>query len=148
MFIKDIRVEEINTNIDWIVFEDHNLGELQERKENFQLWNNEQKSRYIESLLTIGSISPFVFGNQFSVCPQIVDGFQRYSALIGFIRDEQFSLVGLRYIPAFENKKFSELPRNIQRRFKMVCVKVYVIMPDTLPEYYLDVCRTLNPNIA
>ena len=148
MFIKDIRVEEMNKNIDWLVFERHNFGQLQWRKD-MRFWDNTQKSRYIESLLTIGSISPFVIGTPVSLdyC-HIVDGFHRFRALLEFIRDNEFCLFNLKYLKEFEGKKFSDLPKSIQRRIEMIGIKVYVIMPETLPEYYMDVCRTINPNIA
>lgn len=131
MFLKDIRVEEMNKNIDWLVSENHNFGKLQKRK-NLHFWDDTQKSRYIESLLTIGSITPFVIGNPRSenYC-HIVDGFYRFRTLLEFIRDDEFSLVNLKYLKDFEIKKFSELPKNIQRRIDLVAVKVYVVMPDT-----------------
>lgn len=39
-------------------------------------------------------------------------------------------------------------PKSIQRRIELVAVKVCVVMPQTSPDYYQDVCRTINPNIA
>lgn len=148
MFLKDIRVEEMNKNIDWLVFEKHNFGKIQRRKD-LRFWDDTQKSRYIESLLTIGSITPFVIGTPRAenYC-HLVDGFHRFRALLEFVRNDEFSLVNLKYLKDFDGKKFSELPKSIQRRIELVAVKVCVVMPQTSPDYYQDVCRTINPNIA
>lgn len=109
------------------------------------LWNLIQKSRFIESLLLRIPLPVFYVASDKDDHWIVIDGLQRLSTLEGFIpvsdekNEEKFSLQNLEFLNQFENKKFYQLPRGMQRRILETKPVFHIIQPST-PK---DVTRTL-----
>lgn len=104
------------------------------------LWNEQQQSRLIESLIVRIPLPSFYFdyddnNDQYIV----VDGLQRLWSIKRFIAlnpddPNRLRLRGLEYLKEYEGKLFEELPAVIQRRIREQTIVTYVIRPGT-PEY-------------
>lgn len=101
------------------------------------LWNDQKRSRLIESLIIKIPLPTFYFDysdNDESLI--VVDGLQRLMTIKRFMalgpgHPEKLRLSGLEYLKEFENKTFEDLPSNIQRRIMEQTIIAYVIRPGT-----------------
>lgn len=98
-------------------------------------WKQDDESRLIESLM-LGLPVPSVFvaaNSDFSL--EVVDGLQRVSTLVHFVeprkadleligRDEPLVLVGLEKLQKLEGLSFSAMPKEIQRYFGRLGIRV------------------------
>ena len=73
----------------------------------------------------------------------VVDGLQRMTTIHDFVKDV-FPLRGLEYLVQFENVKFSELPRNMQRRIEETELVINVIQPGTPEEVMFNIFSRIN----
>lgn len=92
------------------------------------VWNDEQKSKFVESVL-LGLPVPFVFGvSEKSKDDRIaiIDGRQRLGTLQQFVRDG-FALTQLEKLDEFEGLRFEDLSELQQRRFKRRGIRVVVL---------------------
>jgi len=96
-------------------------------------WNNEAKSRLIESLLIRLPLPNFYVDATHDEWV-ILDGVQRLTALKEFILDESLMLVGMQYIGELEGKFYSDIHRKYQRCLLTTELDFSVILPGT-PEY-------------
>lgn len=72
------------------------------------VWDNEKKSRLIESILIRIPLPPFYLDATRPDKWAVVDGLQRLSTLRDFC-DDEFILTGLQFLTELERKRFSEL---------------------------------------
>lgn len=94
------------------------------------VWNNKQKSLFIESLL-IGLPIPYIFvadvdENELLDSDgriEIIDGAQRTRTIHQF-KNNQLKLIGLERLPALEGATFNDLPTPRQRRFNRSSVRL------------------------
>lgn len=119
-----------------------NVGDIIEMLENgeimldteFQrlpdLWNNVKKSRFIESLLLKLPIPKFYFDGQNDNKWRVIDGLQRISTFKSFIKDKM-PLSGLEFMTDYNDCKFEELPRPLQRRIKSSALTVHILEKGT-----------------
>jgi len=113
------------------------------------LWDISQKSRFIESLLLRIPLPVFYVASDKDDHWIVIDGLQRLSTLDGFIpagdekNEEKFALQNLEFLKTFENKKFYQLPRGMQRRILETKPVFHIIQPST-PK---NVTRTLFQRI-
>lgn len=108
------------------------------------VWNNEQKSKFIESVL-LGLPVPFVFGvveESKDDRIAIIDGRQRLGTLEQFLNDE-FELTQLEKLDQFEGFRFSDLSELQQRRFKRRGIRV-VVLDSADPSTQFDMFERLN----
>ena len=94
---------------------------------NWNLWNTIQQSRLIESILIRIPIPSFYFDTKEDGKWQVVDGLQRVTTFYNFIIEEKFRLIGLEFLPQFNGYRFSELPRELQRRIEEFSLNIYLI---------------------
>ena len=95
-----------------------------------QMWDNLRKSRLIESLLLRIPIPAFYVAADDEDRWKVVDGIQRMSAINGYMQNE-FLLRKLEYLNVFEDKRYDDLPRAMQRRIRETELVVNVISPST-----------------
>ena len=94
------------------------------------VWNQEQKSLFIESLL-IGLPIPYIFVADVDETEEsdadgrieIIDGSQRTRTIYQF-RTDNLILKGLERLPALEGAKYSDLPPARQRRFNRTSIRL------------------------
>lgn len=103
------------------------------------LWKDREQSRLIESLLVRIPIPAFYMDATNEDRWLVVDGLQRLTVFKRFIIDGTLELSQLEFLRQFEDMKFQQLPRPMQRRIEETQVTVSLIQPGT-PEdvrYYL-----------
>ena len=133
----DVVVGEIVTRID--------RGEIDLAPE-FQrvagIWNDQRKSRLIESLLLRIPIPAFYVAADDSGRWSIVDGVQRTSAIYGYVKGS-FRLSRIEYLTKFDRHSYEELPRSMQRRIDETPLVVNVIEPGTPEDVTFNISKRI-----
>ncbi|MEN9609717.1 MAG: hypothetical protein RLZZ628_531 [Bacteroidota bacterium] len=135
-----------------------NIGDLVEMLEHdeiklnaeFQrlpnLWNIDKKSKFIESLLLGLPIPAFFFDGANDNSWSVIDGLQRISTLEHFIvkKEQGFKLNNLEFLHQFNDKKFSELPREYQRRIKTFPITGYILDKGAPEQVKYNIFKRIN----
>lgn len=120
-------------------------------------WDNQQKSKLIESIL-IGLPLPSFFMSQDEKGRwEVVDGMQRLSTIIDFMgltkddnkKPENYSRFeklsdGLFYLSDFKEKGWNDLSRRIQLDFKRTKIQITVLLRETNPDAKFELFQRLN----
>ena len=140
-----IRVRTVSVVVDQIVSRvKHGEIDLQPDFQRVRgIWDVQRKSRLIESLLLRIPIPVFYVSADHDEKWAVVDGVQRISTIHGYMTGE-FSLARLEYRQEFDGKRYSELPRSMQRRISETQLVVNVIEPGTSPEVMFNIFRRIN----
>jgi hypothetical protein len=108
-----------------------------------RIWDQGRKGRLIESILLRIPLPVFYVASDLRDVWSVVDGLQRMTTIHDFVNDE-FPLRGLEYLVQFEKAKFSELPRNMQRRIEETELVINVIQPGTPEEVMFNIFSRIN----
>ena len=107
------------------------------------IWNDNRKSRLIESLLLRIPIPVFYVSADERDNWAVVDGVQRMSTIYEFSLGK-FAFKGLEYLTDFNGKFYDELPRNMLRRIEETQLTVNVIEPGTPVEVMFNIFHRIN----
>ena len=107
------------------------------------LWDNERKSRLIESLLLRIPIPLFYVAAKENDDWSVVDGLQRMSTIDDYVNG-RFALERLQYLASFTGLKYDALPRTMQRRISETQLIVNVIEPGTPPQVMFNIFLRIN----
>ncbi len=110
------------------------------------VWETEQKSRFIESIILNFPLPSFYVNQTREGKYIVVDGLQRTSTLHEFVNDE-FELMGLKALPKLNGYNFSELTKlagDYQTRIEDKKLSFYVIKPSVSIQVVYDIFNRIN----
>jgi len=108
-----------------------------------RIWKLDRQGRLIESILLRIPLPVFYVASDLRDVWSVVDGLQRMTTIHDFVKDK-FPLRGLEYLVQFEKAKFSELPRNMQRRIEETELVINVIQPGIPEEVMFNIFNRIN----
>ncbi len=143
---KEIRIDTKNAQMDALIKRIRNdeidLSPDFQRQDN--IWNVQNQSRLIESMLVKIPLPAFYMDASDDNKWLVVDGLQRLTVIKNFVIDETLELVGLEFLNQYDGKKFSDLPRNFQRRIEETDIVMYLIQPGTPAQVKFDIFSRIN----
>ena len=107
------------------------------------IWNDERKSRLIESLLLRIPLPVFYVAADESEKWSVVDGIQRMTTIYDYVTGK-FPLKRLEYLTKLNGCTHDELRRPLQRRISETQLIVNVIESGTSPDVLFNVFRRIN----
>ncbi|CEN31007.1 hypothetical protein DUF262 [[Clostridium] sordellii] len=116
-------------------------------------WSNEQKTKFIESLLLGLPIPPIFLYQDDKALWEVVDGIQRLSTVfefVGILKDSNdevlppLTLTSAPKLTHLETLKFSDFPVELQRTFKKCKLDLIIISKKGKKDIKLEVFRRLN----
>lgn len=139
-----IRVRTTNITVELLVSRiRHNEIDLEPDFQRSFVWKAERQSRLIESLLLRIPIPVFYVAADENENWLVVDGVQRMFTIFNYVTD-RFPLNRLEYLEKFDQKKYSELPRPMQRRIGESELVVNVIDPETPEDVMFNIFHRIN----
>jgi hypothetical protein len=108
------------------------------------IWKDEAQSRLIESLLLRIPLPAFFMGGADEDRYIVIDGIQRLTALKRCMIDKNLRLSGMEFLASFNNKRFEELPRSLQRRLEETQLTIHVIERGTPDDAKLTLFKRIN----
>ena len=139
-----IRVRTTNVTVELLVSRiRHNEIDLEPDFQRSFVWRAERQSRLIESLLLRIPIPVFYVAADENENWLVVDGVQRMFTIYNYVTDK-FRLSQLEYLDKFNKKRYSDLPRQMQRRIGESELVVNIIDPGTPEDVMFNIFHRIN----
>ena len=107
------------------------------------VWDDNRKTRFIESLL-LGLPIPFMFFSDTDDGRlEIIDGAQRTQTLEEFMQND-LRLSSLKRLPALNNFTYNDLPRIFKRKFDNTTMRIIVLSDKTTIETRQEIFHRIN----
>lgn len=119
-------------------------------------WDKERQSNLIESLFLGIPVPSLFMATNADGTWELIDGVQRVSTIISFAgtkeqqdklnssKVKELTLTGLRKLSDFNDKKFSDLPVEVQTKFKLTSIKVTTLSDKSDKDVRFDLFERLN----
>lgn len=112
-------------------------------------WNDNEQSRFIESLLIRIPLPVFYLAIEDDNTWRVVDGMERLKTLQRFIVAQEFTLTNdINLLPQFREKKFGDLPGMFQRKLRETQFTVHVIEKGTPKRLMFEIFERMNMTVA
>lgn len=108
------------------------------------IWNNEKKSKFVESIL-MGLPIPFLFlyREKKKGYLEIVDGAQRIQSLEEYC-DNKLNLIDLDKLVSLNGSKFEDLPQKYQETFLTTALRMIILDEETTIDSRREIFKRLN----
>ena len=106
-------------------------------------WQPEHQSGFIESLLLRIPIPVFYVAADENNNWSVVDGIQRLSSIFNYVTNK-FPLNRLEYFVRFNGKRYSDLPRPMQRRINETQLVLHTVEAGVREDVRLNISRRIN----
>ncbi|WP_426278592.1 GmrSD restriction endonuclease domain-containing protein [Chryseobacterium sp. S-02] len=110
-----------------------------------QVWKQQQKSKFIESLILNIPIPPFYISQDLDGKMIVVDGLQRSSAIFDFLKGA-YHLAGLEALPDLNGKYYNDLDADLQTRIEDRELLLYILKPSVPMSIVYDIFNRINSN--
>lgn len=119
-------------------------------------WDKERQSNLIESLFLGIPIPPIFVATNADGTWELIDGVQRVSSILCFAGTEEsltkingnnvdvLKLTGLKKLTFFNEKRYSELPLDVQTKFKLTSIKITTLTDKSDKNVRFDLFERLN----
>jgi hypothetical protein len=108
-----------------------------------QVWKNEQKSKFIESILLNFPLPPIYLNETIDSTYIVIDGLQRSSTLKEFYYGN-LKLEGLEALPKYNGFYFKNLPDTLQSKFEDKKLTIFILKPSTPMVVIYDLFNRIN----
>ena len=112
------------------------------------LWDIEQQSRLIESILIRFPLPAFFFDASDDDLWLVVDGLQRLSSIRNFCIEKdpkkRLKLTNLEFLTQLNGKTWDDLTGDLQRSIEEAQVVIYKIMPGTPTDVKFNIFKRIN----
>lgn len=110
-----------------------------------QVWKQQQKSRFIESLILNIPVPPFYISQDLEGGMIIIDGLQRSTAIFEFLSNN-YPLVGLEALPQLNGRTYWELDSDLRARIEDRELLLYILKPTVPMSIVYDIFNRINSN--
>ena len=110
-----------------------------------QVWKQQQKSRFIESLILNIPVPPFYLSQDLYGNMVIIDGLQRSSAIFEFLEDS-YKLVGLEALPHLNDKLYTDLDKDLRARIEDREILLFILKASVPMSVVYDIFNRINSN--
>lgn len=141
---EEIKIRTVNVVVEQLVSRiKHDEIDLAPDFQRLHIWNDERKSRLIESLLLRIPIPVFYVAADESERWSVVDGVQRMTTINDYVTGK-FALRRLEYLHWLDEQMYDDLPRPMQRRISETQLIVNVIEVGTPPDVMFNIFLRIN----